>query len=137
MGNSYRPGCSIPGRIWISGNPFFRFACGPFCARGLPLSPSWHHQCDCQMVVLLVYQQENPPVTLVAHGHDSHTSIILVETPQQSLDLQVEETIRYALAPQKFSGADHDRWAHAAWRAKSGGPPADRRRSSPGSCRHA
>lgn len=79
--------------------------------------PCPHHgtnQCDCQMVVLLVYQQENPPVTLVAHGHDGHTSIILVETPQHSLDLQVEESIRYALAPQKFFGADHESWAHAA-----------------------
>ena len=79
--------------------------------------PCPHHgtnKCDCQMVVLLVYQEENPPVTLVAHGHDSHTSILLVETPQQSLDLQVEETIRHALAPRKFFGADPERWAHAA-----------------------
>ena len=35
------------------------------------------------MAVLLVYCQECPPVTLVAHGHDGKTHIALVDTPEQ------------------------------------------------------
>jgi len=45
-----------------------------------------HHgtdQCDCQLVVLLVYGQDKTPVTLVVHGHDGQTQISLVEAPEQ------------------------------------------------------
>jgi hypothetical protein len=44
-----------------------------------------HHgtdQCDCQMVVLLVYGQDSLPATLVVHGHDGQTQIALVDTPE-------------------------------------------------------
>ena len=38
--------------------------------------------CDCQMVVLLVYQEENDhPVTLLFHGHDNQTWINLDIAP--------------------------------------------------------
>ena len=61
-----------------------------------------HHgtdQCDCQLVVLLVYAQEEPPVTLVVHGHDGQVQIAVVETTGQQLPAQVVNTIRVALAP--------------------------------------
>ena len=42
-----------------------------------------HHgtdQCDCQMVILLVYGKESQqPVSLVAHGHNGQTWLSLVE----------------------------------------------------------
>ncbi len=33
--------------------------------------------CTCQYLVLLVNQPGAPPVTLVAHGHDDHTTLSL------------------------------------------------------------
>jgi len=55
-----------------------------------------HHgtdQCDCQMVVLLVYNQDGPPATLVVHGHDGQTQIALVDTPDQRPTSQLVEAI--------------------------------------------
>jgi hypothetical protein len=53
--------------------------------------------CDCQMIVLLVYQGSRHPVSLVAHGYDERTWLYLVDTPQQRADPQLEATIRQAL----------------------------------------
>jgi hypothetical protein len=63
--------------------------------------PCPHHgtdQCDCQMVVLLVYGDRSQPVSLVAHSHDGKTWFSLVDTPQQRADPHLEATIRQALA---------------------------------------
>jgi hypothetical protein len=41
-----------------------------------------HHgtvQCDCQMVVLLVYGKDNQPASLVVHGYNGQTWFSLVE----------------------------------------------------------
>jgi hypothetical protein len=43
-----------------------------------------HHgtnQCDCQMIVLLVYGKGNWPATLVVHSHHGRSQILLVNTP--------------------------------------------------------
>jgi hypothetical protein len=61
-----------------------------------------HHgtqQCDCQMVVLLVYEQEGSPITLVAHGHDGQTHIALVDTPEQRPDPLLVDAILRAIRP--------------------------------------
>jgi hypothetical protein len=61
-----------------------------------------HHgtdQCDCQMVVLLVYGQDGPPVTLVVHGHDGQTQIALVDTPEQQSAPQLVHSILHAILP--------------------------------------
>lgn len=36
-------------------------------------------QCDCQLVVLLVYGKGNQPASLVVHGHKGQTWLSLVE----------------------------------------------------------
>ena len=52
--------------------------------------------CDCQMVVLLVYHQEqSAPATVVLHGHQGRTWLTLAEVS----DLDLEATITDALAP--------------------------------------
>lgn len=55
--------------------------------------------CDCQLVVLLVYQQGSGPVTLLVHGRDGETSVSLADngrvTPESE---QLEATISKALA---------------------------------------
>lgn len=59
--------------------------------------------CDCQMVVLLVYDQTSQPLTLVGHGHDSQTWLSVVDLPQQHASLILEEAVRRALVQQEFS----------------------------------
>lgn len=66
-----------------------------------------HHgteQCDCQMVVLLVYGQEGAPATLVVHGHDGQTQIALVDTPEQRPAPQLVNAILSAILPKGKPG---------------------------------
>jgi len=60
-------------------------------------------QCDCQMVVLLVYEHGFSPASVVAHGHDGQTWFMLVESPQQETHTGLETVIQDALAPHIFS----------------------------------
>ena len=65
--------------------------------------PCPHHgteQCDCQMVVLLVYGVDRQPVSIVAHGHHGQTWFSLVNTLQQRADPILEAAIRQSLVPQ-------------------------------------
>ena len=70
--------------------------------------PCPHHgtdQCDCQMVVLLVYgtggykSSERQPVSVVAHGHNGQTWLSIIDTPQQRPEPRVEAAIRLAVVP--------------------------------------
>lgn len=66
-----------------------------------------HHgtdQCDCQMVMLLVYAQDGPPVTLVVHGHDGETQFAVVDTPEQRPAQQLVDTIVQAILPKNERG---------------------------------
>ena len=59
-----------------------------------------HHgteQCDCQMVVLLLYGRGGSPTTLVLHGHDGRTFLSLVDTPQQRTEAELPSLIRQFL----------------------------------------
>jgi len=64
--------------------------------------PCPHHgteQCDCQMVILLVYGSDRQPVSIVAHGYNGQTWFSVVDTPQQRADPRIEAAIRLALVP--------------------------------------
>jgi len=64
--------------------------------------PCPHHgtdQCDCQMVVFLVYRTGHQPISIVAHSYDGQTRFSVVDNPQQHADPHLEATMRYALAP--------------------------------------
>lgn len=56
-------------------------------------------QCDCQLVVLLVYRDKLPPTSLVAHGHDGKTWFALVDSPEQRAAPRSIAAIRQALVP--------------------------------------
>ena len=59
-----------------------------------------HHgteQCDCQMVVLLVYGSAPEPATLVLHGNDGQTWLSLVDQPSQHVDTNIVNAIQQAL----------------------------------------
>ncbi len=65
-----------------------------------------HHgtqQCDCQMVVLLVYHEGQMPTSLVVHGHNSQTWFEIIDTPEQHADPQVQALIRQFLFSQGLS----------------------------------
>lgn len=64
--------------------------------------------CDCQLVVLLIYDQQNPPATLVAHSRDGQTQFALVDTPEQHLDPRLQAVIRYTLNYKNFIVQDHE-----------------------------
>ena len=57
-------------------------------------------QCDCQMVVLLVYGDDYQPISLVDNSFDGRTLFSLVDTPQQRADPRLERSISSALSSQ-------------------------------------
>lgn len=62
--------------------------------------PCPHHgteQCDCQMVVLLVYKSGHPPISIVAHSYDGKTWFSVVDSPQQRADPKLEAAIHHAI----------------------------------------
>jgi hypothetical protein len=62
--------------------------------------PCLHHgteACDCQMIVLLVYQGELAPASLLLHSFLKSTWFYLVDTPVQPLDPGLEVLIQETL----------------------------------------
>jgi hypothetical protein len=63
--------------------------------------PCPHHgtaQCNCQMVVLLVYQGNSVPVTMVVHGTDKNSWFYLINISQQPVGQQLGRNIEEALS---------------------------------------
>ena len=62
-------------------------------------------ECDCQMVVLLVYGRaadvstplNTSPVTLILHGNDGQTWISIANDPQQRADVKLINLMRQVL----------------------------------------
>lgn len=62
--------------------------------------PCPHHgtdQCDCQMVVLLVYGSAPEPATLILHGNDGQTWLSLINRPGQPAEASMVTAIHQAL----------------------------------------
>lgn len=57
-------------------------------------------ECDCQMVVLLVYGDAVEPETLILHGDGKRTWISLADTILQNANHQLQITIQKALGWQ-------------------------------------
>ena len=57
-------------------------------------------ECDCQMVVLLVYGAAAEPVSLLLHGNSKQTWISLADTILQNPDPQLQITIQNAFGRQ-------------------------------------
>ena len=55
--------------------------------------------CDCQVVILLVYDKDGQPATLLAHGQDGETWISLAVAPGQRPSARLENRIKQALSP--------------------------------------
>ena len=54
-------------------------------------------ECDCQLVVLLVYEKAAEPVTLILHGNDGQTWVSIAGDSLQRADSKLINSIRQAL----------------------------------------
>ena len=54
--------------------------------------------CDYQMIMLLIYDEENKPVTLVAHGHDGKTHVGSINDPAREDSFKVAAHLRSAFS---------------------------------------
>ena len=75
-----------------------------------------HHgteQCDCQMVVLLVYDHQGVPITVVAHGNNGQTHFAIDESSQHHSERLLKTMILQALASEGFATILHE-WSNAA-----------------------
>jgi len=67
---------------------------------GLEDCPCPHHEtneCDCQMIVLLVYGKAEEPATLILHGNAGQTWLSLVNNSIQHADRFIQLSIEQAL----------------------------------------
>jgi hypothetical protein len=53
--------------------------------------------CDCQMVVLMVYGESAEPVPLILHGSDGQTRFSITDDPSQRVDRKLVVSIKEAL----------------------------------------
>jgi hypothetical protein len=58
-------------------------------------------ECDCQMIVLLVYGGASQPATLILHGNDGQTWLSIGDLPPG--DHRLVQTLRQALDPQTLT----------------------------------
>jgi hypothetical protein len=63
--------------------------------------------CDCQLVVLLVYDNRGTMLTMVAHGKDNKTHFALVDPPNHALQKLLRNKIMGALALVGFASIRH------------------------------
>lgn len=67
---------------------------------GLQDCPCPHHgteDCDCQMVVLLVYGRSAEPATLILHGNNGQTWLSFAESARAGSDPKLSAAIQKAL----------------------------------------
>lgn len=55
-------------------------------------------ECDCQVIVMLVYRTGSEPSTLLVHGFGGRTWLSLANPAQRPMDKHLEENIRSSLA---------------------------------------
>ena len=63
-----------------------------------------NEECDCQMVVLLVYGKEPEPVTLILHGNNGQTWLSLADHPNHRTEAGTIAAIQQALEIQASAG---------------------------------
>lgn len=67
-----------------------------------PDCPCPHHgtnDCNCQMVVLLVYGKQDDPATLVIHGQDGRSWVSLAGPVGKRFNQHLEVVVRRAIIP--------------------------------------
>lgn len=64
---------------------------------GCPCPNHGTAECDCQMIVLLVYGEKPDPVTLILHGSDRQTWVSIIDDALQRTDKNLMVSIRQTL----------------------------------------
>lgn len=54
--------------------------------------------CNCQMMVFMVYQGNNPPISLVGYGNAYQTELYVIDTREQHHDPHMSEKLRNLLS---------------------------------------
>ena len=62
-------------------------------------------ECDCQMVVLLVYGKAADPATLILHGNDGKTWVSIEDNPPQRPNTKLAAEIKQVLEKAPISQA--------------------------------
>jgi len=78
--------------------------------------PCPHHgtdECDCQMVVLMIYGVEAQPLALIAHGFNGQTWFTIVDIPQQRVDPHLEAMLLHLFASAPSAPTRFENQAHA------------------------
>ena len=57
------------------------------------------NECDCQMIVLIVYGETNEPVTLTLHGNSGQTWLALSENSEDYVSRKIAISIQEAFDP--------------------------------------
>ena len=68
-----------------------------------PDYPCPHHgtdECNCQLIVLLVYGKQDEPATLVIHGQDGKTWLSLATPIEARSSHHLESAVRHLLVPR-------------------------------------
>jgi len=61
--------------------------------------------CNCQMIVLLVYRNQGEPATLIIHGQDGKTWISLAGPAEKRSSQHLEASVRQVLTPRRVDSA--------------------------------
>lgn len=61
--------------------------------------------CNCQMIVLLVYRNQDEPATLIIHGQDGKTWISLASPAEKRSSQHLEASVRHVLMPRRVDSA--------------------------------
>jgi len=86
-----------------------------------PECPCPHHgtdDCNCQMVILLVYRKQDDPATLVIHGQDGKTWLSLASPAGGRANQHLEASIRHTLLPRRANPSSS---VEVAYEARSAG----------------
>jgi hypothetical protein len=65
--------------------------------RDCPCPNHGTEECDCQMVILLVYGSAPGPATLILHGSHGQAWLSVADDPHAGMDADLTEAIRQAL----------------------------------------
>lgn len=54
--------------------------------------------CNCQMMVFMIYQANNPPISLVGYGNAHQTALYVIDTRERNPDPHMLEKLRHLLS---------------------------------------
>jgi hypothetical protein len=75
-----------------------------------------HHgseKCDCQMIMLILYREEDEPIRLVAHGKDGTTHLGVIDNPQRKGIEKIVYLLKRTFSSNQFEILHPNLWTDA------------------------